>query len=208
MSLIDRRVEVNMLEAAIALVPDAFAYFSQSSQVHGPSSRAASSQCFAWVCNDGKPISIHLSVQEKFWLKIFEAMDVSRLGTDERFATRQLRIRNYTELASVLGDVIRAKPRSHWEKEFTNADIPYAPVHSIAEVPADPQVKFLGTFEEAVHPTEGRVTGIRSPICINGVRGHVIAPPTFGEHTNAVLDGLAASPKSKMNADWIWKGAT
>jgi len=178
-----QRVELNMLESAIAFVPDAFAYSTQLNVQYGPTSRVATSQSFAWTCADGRAVAVHLSVPEKFWWALLDAMEVrDSIGADPRFQTPLDRIRNYEMLASALGVVIATQPRSYWEEAFASHDIPFAPVHTIPEVIDDPQVRHLGTFAEAVHETEGKVVGIRTPLRINGIRSEVIAPPTLGEH--------------------------
>jgi formyl-CoA transferase len=177
-----QRVELNMLESAIAFVPDAFAYWTQRANNYGPLSRVASSQCFAWICSDNRAISVHLSVPDKFWSSLLAALGArSSLGEDPRFKTRKLRLENYAALAEELGRIIRTKPRSHWETIFAEHDLPFAPVNTIPDVIEDPQVRHLGTFEETQHPEQGKIVGIRNPIRINGVRGQVIAPPTLGE---------------------------
>jgi formyl-CoA transferase len=178
-----QRVELNMLESAIAFVPDAFAYWTQTGTSYGPLSRVASSQCFAWVCADGRAISVHLSVPDKFWSSLLDALKAhDTLGTDPRFKSRNERVGNYVSLAEELGKIIRTNTRAHWEKAFAEHDLPFAPVNAIPEVLADPQVRHLGTFEPTQHPTEGEIVGIRNPIRINGIRGPVVAPPTLGEH--------------------------
>jgi crotonobetainyl-CoA:carnitine CoA-transferase CaiB-like acyl-CoA transferase len=178
-----QRVELNMLESAIAFIPDAFAYWTQRGNSYGPLSRVASSQCFAWVCGDGLMISVHLSVVDKFWLNLLDALQArGSLGQDPRFSARKQRIENYTALADELGNIVGAKPRSHWESAFAERDVPFARVNAIPDVLDDPQVQHLGTFEQSHHPLKGRVVGIRNPIRINGVRGHVTAPPALGEH--------------------------
>ena len=185
-----QRVELNMLESAIAFVPDAFAYSTQLNVQYGPTSRVATSQSFAWTCADGRAVAVHLSVPEKFWWALLDAMEVrDSIGADPRFQTPLDRIRNYEMLASELGVVIATQPRSYWEEAFASHDIPFAPVHTIPEVIDDPQVRHLGTFAEAVHETEGKVVGIRTPLRINGIRSEVIAPPTLGEHVVAIPNG-------------------
>ncbi|MBX9844884.1 MAG: CoA transferase [Xanthobacteraceae bacterium] len=178
-----QRVELNMLESTIAFVPDAFAYWTQTGASYGPLSRVASSQCFAWVCADGRAISIHLSVPDKFWTSLLNALDAhGSLGSDPRFKSRKERVGNYVSLADELGTIVRTKPRAYWEKVFAEHDLPFAPVNTIPEVLDDPQVRHLGTFETVQHPIKGDVVGIRNPISINGVRGCVVAPPALGEH--------------------------
>ncbi|MBV8511417.1 MAG: CoA transferase [Xanthobacteraceae bacterium] len=190
-----QRVELNMLECAIAFIPDAFAYWTQRGEEYGPLSRVASSQCFAWVCGDGQAISVHLSIPDKFWWNLLDALNArSILGEDPRFKTREQRKENYVYLAEELGKIIRTKPRPHWETVFAANDLPFAAVNPIPDVLADPQVRHLGTFEEVQHPTLGKIVGIRSPIRINGVRSRVFAAPALGEHD--ALPSIAANGAS------------
>jgi len=181
-----QRVELNMLESAIAFVPDAFAYSTRLDQQYGPLSRVASSQCFVWRCADGAIIAIHLSVPEKFWLALLDATDTRQsIGADPRFATARDRIRNYSALAEAFAPLMAQRPRAEWEEAFTRHDVPFAPVHSVAEVIADPQVRHLGTFAAAHHPQEGDIVGIRNPLRINGARSDVVAPPVLDQHRGA-----------------------
>src|SRR5437764_1373150 len=48
-----RRVEINMLEAAIAFIPDPFANHTQMRIRNDPLTRVASSHSFAFRCSDG-----------------------------------------------------------------------------------------------------------------------------------------------------------
>ena len=69
--------------------------------------------------------------------------------------------------------------------------MPFAPVHDLAEVLDDPQVRHLGTFYRQRHPTEGEITAIHRPVLIDGEREERALPaPTLGEHTDAILAEL------------------
>jgi formyl-CoA transferase len=70
------------------------------------------------------------------------------------------------------------------------ADVPFAPVQTIAEVIEDPQVRHLGTFYPQHHPTEGDTLDIHRPVLIDGERQEVAPAPTLGEHTATVLAEL------------------
>jgi formyl-CoA transferase len=187
-----QRVEVNMLEAAIALIPDAFAYQTQLGITHNPLTRATASQCFAFRCSDDRLIAVHLSVQDKFWWAFLDALGArDTLGTDERFLTRKLRLENYAVLSDIFAEIIGAKDAAFWSKHLLAADVPFAPINSLPDVLSDPQVKHLGTFDTSEHRTEGPVTGIRSPIRINGWRASVVPPPALGEHTDEILEAVS-----------------
>jgi formyl-CoA transferase len=131
-------------------------------------------------------IVVHLSVPEKFWLALLSAMGAQEsLGKDPRFSSAESRIANYQLLAAELAARGVERTRDEWMALLSSHDVPFAPVNSIGEVIDDPQVRHLGTFAEARHEQAGSVTGIRSPIRINGQRSQVMAPPMYGEHGGA-----------------------
>ena len=70
-----RRVDVNMLEAGIAFVPDPFANYTRAGILSDRLTRVAASQSFAFRCGDGKLLAIHLSSQPKFFEAIAAAFE-------------------------------------------------------------------------------------------------------------------------------------
>jgi crotonobetainyl-CoA:carnitine CoA-transferase CaiB-like acyl-CoA transferase len=188
---VGRRVDVNMLEAGIAFIPDPFANFTRAGVKSDRLTRVAASQSFAFRCGDGKLLAVHLSSQPKFFEQVARALEHPDLLSDERFTTRDLRIKNYGALTDVLADIIAGKPRAHWMQVLERNDVPFAPIHDLAEVLDDPQVRHLGTFYQQRHPTEGEITAIHRPVLIDGERAERALPaPTLAEHTDAVLTEL------------------
>jgi crotonobetainyl-CoA:carnitine CoA-transferase CaiB-like acyl-CoA transferase len=197
------RVDVNMLEAGIAFIPDPFANYTRAGIKSGRLTRVAASQSFAFRCGDGKLIAVHLSSQPKFFEAMAAALERPDLVRDERFATRDLRIKNYGELNRVSAEIVATKPRAHWVNVLEEHDVPFAPVNSIAEVLDDPQVRHLRTFYRQRHPTEGEITAIHRPVLIDGARDERALPaPVLGEHTDAVLAelGYDAGEVAKLRA--------
>lgn len=188
-----RRIEVNMLECSIGFTPDAFAYYTQTNVQYGPSSRVASSQCFAFTCADRKLIAIHLSLQTKFWDNVLKVLDEPAIALDPRFVERSGRVSHYRELDAKVAGVIAKRDRAFWMERLERFDVPFAPINAIPDVLEDPQVRHLGTFNETRHPTEGKVVTIRSPILVDGMRGDSEPPPTLGEHTREILQELGLS---------------
>ena len=185
------RVGVNMLEAGIAFIPDPFANYTRAGIKSDRLTRVAASQSFAFRCGDGKLIAVHLSSQPKFFEAMAAALERPDLVRDERFATRDLRIKNYGELTRVFGEIVATKPRAHWVNVLEEHDVPFAPVNSIADVLDDPQVRHLRTFYRQRHPTEGESTAIHRPVLIDGARdARALPAPVLGEHTDAVLAEL------------------
>jgi crotonobetainyl-CoA:carnitine CoA-transferase CaiB-like acyl-CoA transferase len=185
------RVDVNMLEAGIAFVPDPFANYTRAGIVSDRLTRVAASQSFAFRCGDGKLLAVHLSSQPKFFEAMAAALERPDLVRDERFATRDLRIANYGELTRVLAEIVATKSRAHWMSVLEANDVPFAPVQSLPDVLEDPQVRHLGTFYKQQHASEGEITAIHRPVLIDGAREERALPaPTLGEHTDEVLAEL------------------
>ena len=186
-----RRVDVNMLEAGIAFIPDPFANYTRAGILSDRLTRVAASQSFAFRCGDGKLLAVHLSSQPKFFEAIAAAFERPDLLHDERFATRDLRIENYEALTRTFADIVAKRPRAHWMTVLEANDVPFAPVNNLADVLDDPQVRHLNTFYRQEHPTEGEIIAIHRPVLIDGARDERALPaPTLGEHTDAVLAEL------------------
>ena len=186
-----RRIETSMLESMIAFAPDAFI----NRQRHGARidqlSRVSVSQSYAFRCQDGRLIALHLSSQQKFWDGLLAALERPDLATHPDFATREQRVANYKALQAALGPTFATKPRDHWAARLEAHDVPYAPVLDVDEVPQDAQVKHLNTFYRVTHPREGEVLGIPPPVWFDGQRpGPMAPPPVLSEHTDEVLHEL------------------
>ena len=192
-----RRVEVNMLDATLAFMPDPFGYHAQLGLVSDPWMRARNSQSYAFTCSDGLLLCAHLSSQQQFWDGFVEALGLHDLAMDPRVATRMLRIDNYDLISRVAGEIIRQRPRPHWMEKLEALDVPFAPILDVTEVPADPQVRHLGSFTMLEHAERGSVRAIMRPVWLDGSREDQPRrpPPVLGEHTAEVLAELGLAPK-------------
>ena len=65
------------------------------------------------------------------------------LATDERFRTREARVKNYDALCAELTAAFQARPRAEWLNCLRPQDVPSGPLNTIDEVFADPQVVAL-----------------------------------------------------------------
>lgn len=182
-----RRVDVNMLEAAIAFIPDAFAYQQSGLEVTS-TTRCAASQSFALVCADGRQIALHMSSLPKFWDALVGALERPDLADDPRFRTRADRYANYVDLRESLLGEFRKRTRAEWVARLEAAEVPFAPVYAITEVADDPQVQALGTFYTMAAADGTEVGMTNCPIRFDGAR---VAPrsaaPMLGQHTAELL---------------------
>jgi crotonobetainyl-CoA:carnitine CoA-transferase CaiB-like acyl-CoA transferase len=193
-----RRIETNMLESSVAFIPDSFSNFTRLQIDNQPRTRVASSQSYAFRCGDGKLLALHLSSPQKFWESLADVIGRPDLKEDARFETRDARVRNYALLEKELAQIFGSNDRLYWMTKLERADVPFAPIQTIAEVLDDPQIRHLHTFYSEDHPAKGHLTLIRRPILVDGKRDVASRPPPIlGEHTREILAELDAAERSK-----------
>ena len=118
-----RRIETSMIESTIAFAPDAFINYKRYGIDVGPLTRVSASQSYAWRCQDGKLLAIHMSSQPKFWEGLLTAIERPELNTHPDFNTRELRIANYTKLRAELAKTFAARPRAEWTQRLEAQDV-------------------------------------------------------------------------------------
>ena len=195
-----RRVDVNMLESAIAFMPDPFAYYTHLGLISDQILRARTSQSYAFRCADDKLMTIHLSSQQKFWERFIEAIERPDLLAHPQMTSRMSRIDNFALVKEMSERTIKEKPRAYWLDRFTRYDVPVAPINDVTEVFGDPQVRRAETFFELEHPVMGKMTGVRRPIAFDGRRDDQPRrpPPLLGEHTLEILQELGFESASEL----------
>ena len=163
------RVSVSMLEAALAFQPLAVAEYLDNGTTSDAYSRAHYSQSYGFVTADGKPVAIHLSSREKFWLGLTKALGREELASDPRFSTPERRIENYDLLSETLAEEFGRSPRAAILESLYQHDVPCSPINDIAEALNDPQVEALGIVREFDTGSD------------EGQRRYVVAPGTGDE---------------------------
>ncbi|AWB08818.1 CoA transferase (plasmid) [Azospirillum humicireducens] len=110
------------------------------------------------------------------------------LARDERYATNPARVANRKELVALLVELIRTRDSHDWLAALEEVGVPCGPINDLAAVFEDPQVKARNIHQDLPHPTQGSVPTVASPIRYSGTPlVHDTAPPTLGQHTDAVL---------------------
>lgn len=99
---------------------------------------------------------------------------------DTRFATNRARLAHKAELVSALIPILRQHSCADWVTRFEAAGVPCAPIHSVPEALADPQVQALGMLAP-VPSSDFKLTAL--PLSIDGARPSMgRTAPHLGEH--------------------------
>ncbi|MGH7871155.1 MAG: CaiB/BaiF CoA transferase family protein [Candidatus Binatia bacterium] len=191
------RVETSLLQATLSFIGETAAGYLRTGNVPTRMARVKNAHAFAFVCKDGRPLAIHCSVPEKFWLALLNAAERMDIATDERFKTRDARRRNYEALEQALAPTFKSKTRDDWLKIFAAGDVPAVPLYNVAEVLDDPQVKHLGLTETVKHELAGTWQFVGGPVHYdNLIKEKSTPPPLVGEQSGKILRELGYGEQS------------
>lgn len=113
------------------------------------------------------------------------AAELGRPGwlEDARYATNRARLQNKAALVAELSALLRQHHRTHWLERFARAGVPCAPVHSLPEALAHPQVEALQMLRPM---TDAGFSLTALPLSIDGERaGWDRAAPPLGRDNAA-----------------------
>jgi len=117
-----------------------------------------------------------------------EVIGADELASDPRFTMNPDRVENREELLRLLGSYFSRKTAEEWLELFRGEKIACAPINTIPEVMADPQVAAREMVVDMPHPTAGSVKLVGSPLKLsNSPAEYKRHPPLLGEHTEEVL---------------------
>ena len=145
-------------------------------------------------CADG-PLMVQASYDDHF-KRLCEAIGRPELAQDELFKLRKNRYANREALAPILRNVFRAKTSTEWVDILNAAQVICAPINTLAQAAAHPQIKHREMVVEVPHELAGSLPLIRNPVRMSQTPLDTYsAPPRKGEHTDQVLAECDYSPE-------------
>ena len=122
---------------------------------------------------------------DRLFAKLAAVLGHPEWPADPRYATNRARLQHRQALVDAMHATLRTLPRLHWTTVLEAAGVPCAPIHSLAEALAQPQVQALGLIQ-TVPGTDFTLTGI--PLSFDGARPHIRhEAPRLGDGTAAAL---------------------
>ncbi len=122
------------------------------------------------------------------WRRLVEAIGHEELAEDDRFLENADRVVNREALELALNDICRTRVTADWLNRLTEAGVPAGPVHTIAEMHANPQTLAREMVVETDHAALGPVKSLGLPVKFSRTPGAVDRPaPLLGEHARQIL---------------------
>lgn len=146
-------------------------------------SKNPSPQMLNYKAADGRSFWLIGLEADRHWPGLLDAIERHDLADDPRYVNAKERMANCESLIAELDAHFATQPYAHWVARFDQFDVWWAPVNSIPEAVADPQVIASGAFVEMT-PRDGEAPyrAVNSPVDFGG---YTITPgpvPNLGEH--------------------------
>jgi CoA:oxalate CoA-transferase len=185
-----QHIDMSMLDCQVTLMENAFSrYFATGEEPERLGSRHPAAAPFqAFETADGHMVVALLTDDEAAWRRFCAAVGLPGLADDPRFGDNRLRTANHDALEPVLAEGFHTQTTEDWLRRLQGAGVPCAPVNSVSQVAADPQVAYRGMIREIPHAALGSWPVANTPFRFSASQaGAQGASPALGEHTEAVL---------------------
>lgn len=139
---------------------------------------------------------------EAFAQNLFRAMQRPELGHDDRFRTRDSRVKHVNELDAIVSEWMRAQTCAELLAQLDAEGVPAAQVRDPQAAVRDPLVVLRGETMPLAHPQFGAVEdvyGIGMPMQFSAATaGFDQPPPEIGEHNQMIYGELLGYPEVQL----------
>jgi len=151
-------------------------------------------------------VAIAAGASDAVWRRFCEIIGRGDLIRDPRFAAAAARRDRRDEIAAIIQGWTSQRPKAEVVQILSAGGVPAAPVNTVAEMVADPQVQAREMFVELDHPIYGPVKTTGTPLKLSETPGQVRwLAPLPGEHNEEVFVGLLGHSRDDL-ARWEAEG--
>ncbi|BBO78400.1 CoA transferase [Desulfosarcina widdelii] len=178
-----QQIDISMTDGMLGLLP-AVQFFQAlfgTEQTRGDTFLAHRYACYnTYATADGRYLAVG-AVENRFWQNVCDCIGKPEYGPLQYDESHR------EEIIAFLRSTFKDKTLDHWEREFDGLDVCVSPVRTVAEALGDP----LFSQREMIREMEGGTAALGIPVKFGETPGRIdSAPPTFGEHTDRVLENL------------------
>jgi crotonobetainyl-CoA:carnitine CoA-transferase CaiB-like acyl-CoA transferase len=137
--------------------------------------------------------------KEKFWKELCKVFEDDALAGDPRFASFELRRQHRTDVVAAVRSHFQRQPTAVWLEKLTGK-VPCAPVRSLSEALADPELDEIAAIVEMDHPDFGTVRAMNTPVRFSAEQREHRRGPRLGEHTEQILKCDLGYSESQISA--------
>ncbi|MBI3395852.1 MAG: CoA transferase, partial [Spirochaetia bacterium] len=136
-----------------------------------------------YECKDGRHVMLG-SLEERFFRGFLRRIDREQILEGVNLTSMD----DLARLRPVMNDIFKSKTRDEWAALFTDPECCLAPVNTIKEAFADPQLQSRGMVVKMNHPRLGEILMVGSPFRFSQTAcEYRLPPPGHGQDTDLVL---------------------
>ena len=140
-------------------------------------------QMNCYRCADGRAFWLLGMEADRHFPGLLKAIGREELAQVENFKNARSRSINAGEFTAVLDEHFATRDYAYWTARFDENDVWWAPLNSIPEAVADPQVIASGAFVDMTpQPNEAPYRAVNSPVDFSGYSPKYGPVPNLGEH--------------------------
>ena len=186
-----RRVDIAMLDGLVSLLTyQAGAWLLAGKQPSRIGNQHPSICPFETLTVQGGHLAVCCGNDKQFG-RLAQALQLPELSADPRFVTNPQRVQNRPALIQRLEAVLSQHPAEHWLEVLSVADVPCAPIQTVDQALAHPQLLARGMVAPVQHPELGELMQVGCPVRFDGQPSFNKQPaPGLGQHTDEILAEL------------------
>lgn len=124
-------------------------------------------------------------LSENFWAPLCRGLDKPEWIEDARYATNVDRLSNRDELLGAMDELLSQRTTAQWLEIFEAQGFPAAPIATVADVMANPQLQHRGMIQSVADSSgSGAIRTTGSPVQLHATDA---VYPLYGEHTREIL---------------------
>ncbi len=187
---VGQEVNVNLLDAAVAMMPQEAVYYLVSGQdIWGGSKRVPHPTTGIYKTKDG-----YITMTGHFHPRpvpgVTAALGMPELADDPRFAPDKV-MENHAALRAIIEAKFLEKTSEEWLKILEEHDIVCGPIQTLEQSLNHPQVLHNNMIWETEYKPLGKIRVVGNPVKLSATPASIrMAPPLLGEHTDEVLAEL------------------
>jgi CoA:oxalate CoA-transferase len=195
-----RRVDVAMYDAMVALNEKALSYYIHTGVVPDAGESSTSSPYGVFEASDGF-VAIAAGT-DAVWHRVCAAIDRVDLKAEERFSNNVKRMDNRSEVNAIVGGWLKAHTVEEITTAMTSHGVPFSPVNDTAEVVSDSQAACREMIvREAIPYSKDTLVSIGNPVKpFPHSRVRLKLPPRLGADTDQILEGTLGYPEATVQA--------
>lgn len=141
-----------------------------------------------------------LPYTDRNWAEFCDLVGRTDILDDPRFQSLAARLENIETVYATLAEICITRTNAQWTELLRNSNVPHGPVNSLDDLLTDEQLAATGFWEEAVHPTEGKLRMPGIPARFSRTEPEIrMLQPNLGEHSVDVLKEAGISDAAIQN---------